>query len=124
MTAPYLEADVRCGTFAVVDPTSAYRMLSTQLRTYPQYLPLANHRRTNETPHMGVFDDIVMRTALIDGRRNVARGLPIDEAARLACVGAWRPYRDLVARRLGDEAAGVTPAGLVATATSEEEQAA
>ena len=68
---------------------------------------------------MSIFDDIIMRTALIDARRHIARGLPIDEAAHQACVGAWRPYRDLVARRLRDETAGLTPAGASAAATSE-----
>lgn len=52
---------------------------------------------------MSTLDEIVVRTALIDARKFLARGRSFEEAARLACVGAWRPFVDKVAQRLRDE---------------------
>ncbi len=54
---------------------------------------------------MFLLDEIIVRTALIEARRHVIRGLPSDEAVRLACLGAWWPYRHEVGRRLRDEQA-------------------
>ena len=52
---------------------------------------------------MGAFDDIILRTALIDARRYVARGMSVEDAARLSCSGAWQPYRTAVESRLRTE---------------------
>ena len=67
--------------------------------------PLANHCGAGENFSMGMLDEMVMRTALIDARRYVARGLSIDEAVQRSCTGAWSSCCAKVAQRLRDECA-------------------
>jgi hypothetical protein len=49
------------------------------------------------------LDEIIVRTALIDARRYLSRGLKLADAADLACVGVWKPYRREVEQRLRTE---------------------
>ena len=49
------------------------------------------------------LDKFVLHAAMHDARRLVAGGLTAADAARRACNGALRDYRDEVERRLQDE---------------------
>lgn len=46
------------------------------------------------------LDQIVVRTALVDARKLISRGLTPAEAAESACRGAWRPLREAVLAEL------------------------
>jgi hypothetical protein len=61
---------------------------------------------------MNRLDKAVVRAALHDARRLVASGRSAEEAAALACRGAWREYRTEVMVALVREAAPV--AGIAA----------
>lgn len=53
------------------------------------------------------LDEFVLHAAMLDARRFVDGGVAAADAARRACNGALREYRDEVERRLRDEYAAV-----------------
>jgi hypothetical protein len=56
--------------------------------------------QAEEARPISYLDQAIIRVALVEARRLIAAGKLPDEAAGLACTGAWSPLRGQVRARL------------------------